>query len=28
MDVKDIEKILNSIQADYENTSREARNRR
>jgi membrane-bound ClpP family serine protease len=28
MDVEDIEKVLNSIQADYENTSREARSRR
>ncbi|HEY5504726.1 MAG TPA: hypothetical protein VIK28_06165, partial [Sedimentisphaerales bacterium] len=27
MDVKDIEKILNSIQADYENTSRETKRR-
>jgi len=28
MDVKDIEKVLNSIQADYENTSRETRSRK
>jgi membrane-bound ClpP family serine protease len=28
MDVEDIEKILNSIQADYENASRETRSRR
>jgi len=28
MDVKDIEEVLNSIQADYENTSREVRSRR
>lgn len=28
MDVKDIEKVLNTIQADYENTSRETRSRR
>ena len=28
MDVKDIEKVLNSIQADYENASRETRSRR
>ena len=28
MDVQDIEKVLNSIQADYENASREARSRR
>ncbi len=27
MDVKDIEKVLNSIQADYENTSRETKRR-
>ena len=27
MDVKDIEKVLNSIQADYENTSREVKRR-
>jgi ATP-dependent protease ClpP protease subunit len=27
MDVKDIEKVLNTIQADYENTSRETRRR-
>ena len=28
MDVKDIEEVLNSLQADYENTSREVRSRR
>jgi membrane-bound ClpP family serine protease len=28
MDVKDIEEVLNSIQADYENTSREVRSRK
>jgi hypothetical protein len=28
MDVQDIEKVLNSLQADYEKTSREVRSRR